>query len=114
MEIVTKVMYHIPLKNPFDIIRYKIEGGVVKTEPAIQLLPATTNEFGIVVDAIPKEDKYQIFFFNTEEIIPYNSDYICTQPVFHIPINDISDIRRCYINGDKVESVPLTANGSDE
>ncbi len=68
----------------------------------------TTDEFGIVVDAIPEEDTYQIFFFNTEEINLYNSDYICSQPVFHVPIDDISDIRRCYIDGDKIKSVPLT------
>ena len=40
----TSVVYHIPLKDPFDIIRYKIEGDVVKTEPAIQLLPAMEKE----------------------------------------------------------------------
>ena len=68
----------------------------------------TTEEIGIVVDAIPEEDKYKIFFFKTEELVPYNSDFICNQPVFHVPIDDISDIRRCYFDGDKVKFVPLT------
>ena len=68
----------------------------------------TTEEIGIVVDAIPEEDTYQIFFFKTEEIVPYNSDYICNQPVFHVPIDDISDIKRYYFEKDKLKSVPLT------
>lgn len=71
----------------------------------------TTEEFGIIVDANQEEDTYQIFFFKEDEIIPYNSEYICSQPVFHIPIKDISDIRRCYLDGDKVKSVPLTMKG---
>lgn len=71
----------------------------------------TTNEIGIVVDANPEEDIYQIFFFRTEETVPYNSEYIYSQVVFHVPINDASDIRRCYLDGDKVKSVPLTIKG---
>ena len=43
-DIDTKYLYHIPLKDPFDIIRYKIEYDVVKTEPAVQLLPAMEKE----------------------------------------------------------------------
>lgn len=81
------------------IIEYSV-GDIVQS--------TTSEEFGIVVDAIPEEDEYQIFFFKTQEVIPYNSDYICSQPVFHIPIDDISDIRRCYIDGDKIKFVPLT------
>ena len=68
----------------------------------------TTEEWGIVVAAIPEEDTYQIFFFNSEEIVLYNSEYICSQVAFHVPIDDISNIRRCYLDGDKVKSVPLT------
>ena len=73
----------------------------------------TTEEFGIIVDANPEEDTYQIFFFDGD-IIPYNSEYISPDPVYHIPINDISDIRRCHLDGDKVKSVPLTMKWSDE
>lgn len=69
----------------------------------------TTEEFGIIVDANPEEDTYQIFFFDGD-IIPYNSEYICPNPVFHIPIDDISDIKRCRLDGDRVKSVPLTLN----
>ena len=43
-DIDASFVYHIPLKDPFDIIRYKIEGDVVKTEPAIRLLPAMEKE----------------------------------------------------------------------
>lgn len=43
-DIDTKLIYHIPLKDPFDIIRYKIEYDVVKTEPAVPLLPAMEKE----------------------------------------------------------------------
>lgn len=43
-DIDTKIVYHIPLKDPFDITRYKIEGNVVKTEPAIRLLPVMEKE----------------------------------------------------------------------
>lgn len=54
----------------------------------------TTEEFGIIVDANPEEDTYQIFFFKDDEIVLYNSEYICPNPVFHIPIDDISDIKK--------------------
>ena len=43
-DIDTAHIYHIPLNNPFDIVRYKIEYDVVKTEPAIQLLPSMVKE----------------------------------------------------------------------
>ena len=43
-DIDTKVVYHIPLEDPFDIIRYKVECDVVKAEPAIQLLPVMEKE----------------------------------------------------------------------
>ena len=72
----------------------------------------TTEEFGIVVEAIPENDTYRILFFDGD-IIPYNSECISPDPVFHIPIEDISDIRRCYLDGDKVKSVPLTMKWGD-
>lgn len=43
-DIDPKFLYHIPLKDPFDIIRYKMECDVIKTEPAIQLLPTMEKE----------------------------------------------------------------------
>lgn len=80
-------------------IEYSV-GDIVKS--------TTTEEFGIIVDAIPEEDTYYIFFFKDSVLAPYNSEYISSSPVFHVPIDDISDIRRCYLDGDRVKSVPLT------
>ena len=68
----------------------------------------TTEEFGIVVDAIPQDDTYYIFFFKDGVLAPYNSQYISPNPVFHVPIDDVSDVRRCYLDGNRVKSVPLT------
>ena len=75
------------------------------------VLSLTTDEFGIVVGANREENIYQIFFFRTEEIVPYDAECICSQSIFHIPINDISDIKRCYLDGDKAKSVSLTWKG---
>lgn len=75
------------------------------------VLSSTTDEIGIVVGANREEDIYQIFFFRTGEMVPYDAECICSQPVFHIPINDISDIKRCYLVGDKAKSVSLTWKG---
>jgi len=73
----------------------------------------TTEEFGVVIDAVPEDDTYYIFCFNDGIVVPYNSEYICHHPVYHIPIEDITDIRRCYLDGDRVKSVPLTMNSNE-
>lgn len=43
-DIDTMIVHHIPLTDPFDIIRYKIKYDIVTMEPAIQLLPAMKKE----------------------------------------------------------------------
>ena len=43
-DIDANFVYHISLKDPFDIIRYKIKSNVVETEPAIRLLPTMKKE----------------------------------------------------------------------
>lgn len=73
----------------------------------------TEEEFGVVIDAVPENDTYYIFFFKEGIVVPYNSEYICHHPVYHIPIDDITDIRRCYLDGDRVKSVPLTMNSNE-
>ena len=85
-------------------IEYSV-GDIVKS--------TTTEEFGVVIDAVPQDDTYYIFFFKDGVIVPYNSEYICQHPVYHIPIDDITDIRRCYLDGDGVKSVPLTMNSNE-